>query len=63
MQRKIDAVDQALRGNIQRIAAGLEDQCDQRKDELRQERLQHRADLDSMYSTLLREFLTNAQVI
>lgn len=62
MTRKIDAIDQALRDSVQRIAMGLEQQCDERKGSLHQQRLQHRAELDTMYNSLLQDFLTNAQV-
>jgi hypothetical protein len=62
MERHIRRVDNAVKQNITEIAAGLEKQGAELKEQLRVEQQRHRQDLDRMYDALLASFVRSSEV-
>jgi hypothetical protein len=62
MERHIRQVDNAVKQNIAEIAAGLEKQGAELKEQLRIEQQRHRLDLDKMYDELLASFVRSSEV-
>jgi hypothetical protein len=62
MERRIRQVDNAVKQNIAEIAAGLEKQGAELKEQLRIEQQRHRLDLDKMYDELLASFVRSSEV-
>lgn len=62
MERQVRHVDQALKQNIGEIAAGLERQAAETREQLRMEQQRYRQEVDKMYGELLTTFVHSTEV-